>query len=235
MAGHLLLGPVLFRDYELPERINWGGRQRLVVHRLPGGRRAIDAMGRDDAAISWSGAFSGEDGSTRARLLDQMRAGGGLWPLNWASFLYSVVVSAFSVRYERSNWLPYRIECAVLRDELAAFADEAVPALTMVVDDLALAGAGSGLDPAPARSLLTADGATTLGSAAYGPALAAVRGLARQADRAVLLADTVVADASFGNAGALGAAAQAAGSLAQAAQGRAYAARAAATMRNAES
>jgi hypothetical protein len=32
VAGHLLLGPVLFRDYELPERINdWGGDQRLIA------------------------------------------------------------------------------------------------------------------------------------------------------------------------------------------------------------
>ena len=53
MAGTLLLGPVLFRDFELPGQITWGGKQRLAVHHLPGGRRVIDAMGRDDAAIVW--------------------------------------------------------------------------------------------------------------------------------------------------------------------------------------
>jgi hypothetical protein len=235
MAGHLLLGPVLFRDYELPEWIGWGGRQRLAVHRLPGGRRVIDAMGRDDAAISWSGVFSGEDGAMRARLLDLMRAEGSAWPLNWGSFLYSVVVSGLSVRYERSNWLPYRIECTVLRDELAAFVDEAVPVAAMVAGDLALAGIEDGLDTAPAQALLATEGATRLGSDAYGPASAAVAQLAQQAEQGLALADAGAAAAGFGDANGLGAAAQAAGSLARAAQARAYAGRAAATMRGADS
>ncbi len=234
MAGHLLLGPVLFRDYELPERIGWGGRQRLAVHRLPGGRRVIDAMGRDDAAIAWSGVFSGEDGAMRARLLDLMRAEGGAWPLNWGNFLYSVVISGFSVQYERANWMPYRIECTVLRDELAALAEEAVSLGAAVAGDLAAAAAG-GLETGGMAALLDVDGAMTLGSAAYGSALAAVTGLAAQAGQALGRADDVAVGTEFADADSVGAASLAAGDLARAAQAWAYAARAAAAMSGAES
>ena len=57
----LLLGPVAFQDFEVPCGVNFGGRQRLALHRLPGGSRVIDALGRDDAQISFSGIFSGSD------------------------------------------------------------------------------------------------------------------------------------------------------------------------------
>ena len=67
----VILGPVLLRDFEVPERISFGGRQAIVVHRLPGGARVIDAMGRDDAEIAFSGIFSGPDATRRARTLDR--------------------------------------------------------------------------------------------------------------------------------------------------------------------
>jgi hypothetical protein len=44
MSEYLLIGPVLLEAFELPARVAWGGRQRLAVHRLPGGRRVIDAL-----------------------------------------------------------------------------------------------------------------------------------------------------------------------------------------------
>jgi hypothetical protein len=88
-VSYLLFGPVLFQDFELPASITWGGAHSLAIHRLPGGARIIDAMGRDDADITWSGIFSGEDASFRARALDLMRAEGSVWPLTWDSFFYS--------------------------------------------------------------------------------------------------------------------------------------------------
>ena len=70
MPGTPMLGPVVFRDFEVPERINLGGRQRLAVHMLPGGGRVVDAMGPDDAPIRWSGTFSGVDAAERVRMLE---------------------------------------------------------------------------------------------------------------------------------------------------------------------
>src|SRR5437660_207843 len=108
MSTSLLLGTVLFQEFELPEKISWGGAQRLVVHRLPGGGRVIDTLGRDDAEIAWSGVFSGPDASARARLIDLMRADGSVWPLTWDSFFYSAIVGKFAADFARPNWIPYR-------------------------------------------------------------------------------------------------------------------------------
>src|ERR1035438_3000846 len=112
--GTLLLGPILFRDFELPERVRWGGAQKLAVHRLPGGARVIDSLGRDDADIAWSGVFSGSDAALRAGTLDLIRAEGSSWPLTWDWFFYTVVIARFDADYTRPNWIPYRITCTVV-------------------------------------------------------------------------------------------------------------------------
>jgi hypothetical protein len=104
MSDYLLLGPVSFRELELPGRIEFGGRQQLAIHRLPGGARVIDAMGRDDTAVTWSGIFSGSDAAERARLLDLLRAEGMVVPLAWDAFSYLVVIEHFAAAYERTNW-----------------------------------------------------------------------------------------------------------------------------------
>ncbi len=119
-AATLLLGPFLFQDFELPASIAWGGGQHLTIHRMPGGARIIDAMGRDDADISWTGIFSGPDAAIRARALDLMRADGSAWPLTWSGYFYSVVIAHLHIDHQRPNWLPYRITCTVLRDEASA-------------------------------------------------------------------------------------------------------------------
>lgn len=139
--AHLLLGPILFQDFELPASIAWGGTQSLTVHRLPGGTRIIDAMGRDDADITWSGIFSGASASLRARALDLMRAEGALWPLTWDSYFYSVVIARMDADYARPNWIPYRITCKVLRDETAALIEAPLAALASVAQDQAQAAA----------------------------------------------------------------------------------------------
>src|ERR1700759_4325505 len=100
MTDFLLLGSVTFQDFELPPRIVFGGAQRLAIHRLPGGARVIDAMGRDDGEISWSGAFSGADAADRARQLDLVRAQGAVLPLAWDAFAYLVVIARFAADYE---------------------------------------------------------------------------------------------------------------------------------------
>ncbi len=138
---HLLLGPILFQDFELPGSITWGGAQSLTVHRLPGGTRVIDAMGRDDAEITWSGIFSGPDAGLRARALDLMRADGALWPLTWDSFFYSVVIARFDADQRRPNWIPYRLSCTVLRDEAAALLQATISIVTSTAQDLAQAAA----------------------------------------------------------------------------------------------
>lgn len=94
----LILGPVVFQDFEAAAGIRFGGEQRIIVHKLPGGTRVIDSLGRDDAEITLSGTFSGPDGTLRARMLDELRAEGSVLPLTWDVFFYSVVHSRFSGR-----------------------------------------------------------------------------------------------------------------------------------------
>ena len=49
------LGVFQFANHEIPERVSWGGSQRIAVHELVGGQRVLDAMGRSDRALTWSG------------------------------------------------------------------------------------------------------------------------------------------------------------------------------------
>ena len=171
MADFLLLGPVTFQSFELPGAIGFGGAQRLAVHRLPGGARVIDAMGPDDMPIAWSGAFTGSVATERARLLDLLRTQGLPLPLAWDAFAYLVVIAAFEARYERPNWVPYRISCTVLLDQTQAISMLATPLLTIMQGDLA---AVSAVDVAPAQTALAQPGAATLGTGAYGAAVGAV-------------------------------------------------------------
>jgi hypothetical protein len=236
MAGSMLLGPVLFRDFELPGRVSWGGVQRLSVHELPGGRRVIDAMGRGDAPIAWEGTFSGEDAAMRARLLDLMRADGGVWPLTWGRFFYSVVIQAFSVQYERAEWMPYRIVCAVLRDEVEGVVEDGLSLIQGVGADLFAADqAGSGVDFAAAQDGLAVPGAGRLGGGGYGPARLGVGGVRAAVEGVVAVAEEAVSGAGFGGFGALDAAGDAAGALARGGMARGYARRASVNLNNAGS
>lgn len=173
----LILGPVEFSGFEIPPAISFGGAQRLAVHKLPGGARIIDSLGRDDAPILWEGIFTGANAVDRARVLDVLRAEGGVLPLIWDSYFYSVVISVFEADYRNGFWIPYRIACTVLRDEVEAMFEQAASMLAQVTSDFSTAsgyaGAG-GIDLGAAAATLGAPGATTLGTSGYGAAVSAV-------------------------------------------------------------
>jgi hypothetical protein len=229
MADDLLLGPVSFQGYELPARIGFGGGQRLAVHVLPGGARVIDAMGRDDADIAWSGAFAGADAADRARMLDAMRVAGGVLPLAWDAFCYLVVIRVFEAAYERPNWVPYRIACTVVADRAQSPALVVASLLTGLLGDLASVAA-DGVDASAAVAALAVTGATAPGTAGYAAALGAVG----------QVAGTISASMATSGAALLAApdpatAAAAAGSLAMFADANGYAGRSLANLNNAES
>ncbi len=173
MATQLLLGPVLFGGFEVPERVNFGGAQRLAIHRLPGGARVIDAMGRDDAEISWSGTFAGPEASDRARLVDLLRAAGAPLPLTWDTFLYSVVISHFDAQFNAPWWVPYRIRCTVVMDEAQALVTAALSLAASLTGDLL--SAGSACDVSAPLAALGAPDATVAGTAAQASALSSVQ------------------------------------------------------------
>lgn len=226
MSEFLLLGPVTFHSFELPARIGFGGAQRLAVHRLPGGARVIDAMGRDDAPIAWSGAFAGPDAADRARLLDLLRVEGLPLPLAWDAFAFLVVIAAFEAVYERPNWVPYRIACTVLLDQTQALTDIAAPLLATLGADLT--AAGGVVDVSAVQAALAAPGGATLGTGAYDAALQAVG-----AAQGTAQSGMTGAGAALLAAGDPVSAATAAGQLAQMADANGFLSRAASNLANA--
>lgn len=150
------LGDIVFQGFEVPEKIGFGGEQMLAVHKMVGGRRIVDAMGRDDRPLEWSGRFRGPDALARATALDGMRAGGLEWVLTWSELAYRVVIQRFEVDFERFYELPYTISCTVIEDMAAPNPTGAVlTADDMVRDDARTAtGLGSLIGDAPLSGLL---------------------------------------------------------------------------------
>ena len=144
MAGELVLGPVVFQGFEVPERLRFGGRQRLAVHVLPGGGRVVDAMGADEAPLRWSGVFSGPEAAARVRLLERLRRDGAVLPLSWEGWRYLVVIEVFEAEATNPAWIPYRVQaCVVAAGD--AVASEGVPLAGTDIEAFAL-GAGPGLE-----------------------------------------------------------------------------------------
>jgi len=170
----LMLGPVLFRDFEIPERISFGGRQRLAVHRLVGGRRVVDCLGRDDSEIVFRGTISGGDATSRAGTLDALRIVGDPLVLSWDTYYYAVILSRFEAEYHSTSWIPYRIACTVLQDQSWGGTDTAVSLVSSIFSDLS-AAAAIGPDRAVQlmniRASVGAQGATVRDTRAYSAAL----------------------------------------------------------------
>lgn len=141
----LTLGGVNFQDMEVPEKISFGGRQRVAVQNLIGGGRVVSALGLDDGEISFAGIFSGSDAVSRAQELDAARALGAQLPLVWGGFYYIVVLEKFTAEYHKPTLIPFLITCLVVTDPLAAAANLVAPLANLVGGDLAAAEALSGL------------------------------------------------------------------------------------------
>ena len=117
MTVILTLGAVVFQGFEVPESIQIGGEHALIVHKLPGGGRIIDAMGPDDRDIPWSGRFRGYQAESRARQLDGYRKAGTPLELTWSTYRFQVIVRSFEANYQQPFEIPYSINCLVVTDE----------------------------------------------------------------------------------------------------------------------
>ena len=213
----LTLGPVAFAGFELPSSITIGGRQRLAIHRLPGGIRVIDALGPDPADIAFSGIFTGPDAADRARLLDALRVTGASLPLAWDAFLYTVIIENFEADYRSPWWIPYRLTCSVLQDEAAGAVSAAAQLAPAITSDLLTAGSFA----TAAAAAVSSPGATTSGTAAYVAAKSTLAATLTSLNNQVIAAQPGL------QSGDISIASAAAGQLASLAAARAYAARAA--------
>jgi hypothetical protein len=140
----LTLGGIAFTGYSTPDRMMFGGRQAMVVHKLPGGSRVIDTLGPDDAAIAWHGHFFDDTGLAMAIALDGMRASGDVQSLTFAGMFRSVIIDEFLPRIARLPiWIEYNIVCTVVKNSSQGGLLPATGALdALVTSDLVQAVAG---------------------------------------------------------------------------------------------
>ena len=223
----LLLGPIVFQDFEIPESLAFGGTQSLTIHRLPGGARVIDAMGRDDAEMHWSGTFSGPFAAERARAIDLLRVEGQRLALIWDAFFYTVVIACFEAEYTRPTWIPYRLSCTVLVDEAAQFETLAISLAALAVTD-AVSAISYNPTTDGLQITLAAPGTATAGTAANSVANSALRN-----GRATLTTRIATDESSLvspTNASSLATVTDIAGELASKVTARAYLNRAASNL-----
>lgn len=150
-----------FQAFEVPERVKWGGDQKLAVHRFPGGARVIDAMGPDPHAIEWSGVMLGGGAAQRASELNLLRARGDAVTLTWGDFSRTVVVTSCTFDHGHQR-IGYQVSCTVLPDDAAGIGGVAPSALDQIKADVnsalgfnvtgTLAGAGSALQSVQAAA-----------------------------------------------------------------------------------
>ncbi len=134
--GLVTLGPVQFQGIEVPEHINLGGAQGLAVHQLLGGARVVQALGRNDDDLTWSGYLEGPYAESRAIMLDNIRQSGQPIKLTFGQQSFTVVVKKFTGTYKRRNWIPYSLTCLVVQDNAMAAAPGTPSLLDTLNNDL---------------------------------------------------------------------------------------------------
>jgi hypothetical protein len=129
------LGDFVFAGMEMPESLRFGGGQALVVHRLIGGQKVVDAMGPDDAPPEWGGWFRGENALERARYLDTLRKQGKALTFTYSEFRYLVLIASFTADFQRPYQIPFRISLEVVDDLTAPVTVIAPSSIDDVMDD----------------------------------------------------------------------------------------------------
>lgn len=189
-----------FARFEIPEKINFGGDQALVVHELVGGVRVVDAMGRQEAPLEWSGLFQGENALVRALYLDGLRISGKVQRLTWSLFSFDVVIKTLHCDFERQYKIPYRISFVIIKDNCNPLSELYVDAVDeWISDDMAEANAlGDLIGDGPLSGLLkTLDSAISSVSSFANAVQSTINGVL--APLAAVQARVQVLTASVGN------------------------------------
>lgn len=141
MSDVLTLGGIAFDQFSTPMGFGAGGKQHLVIHKLPGGQRVIDTLGPDESDISWNGFFFNNNAYDNALAINAMRASGQVVPLIFAGQFRSVIVEAFEYNIRRLPvWVEYRINCVVYQNpSLGAVGTTLSSVDTLILSDLSVA------------------------------------------------------------------------------------------------
>lgn len=214
MDTQIQLGSFIFQDLEIPEYINFGGTQQLVQHDLIGGNRVIDAMGKSDVDIQWSGLMTGPTALQRAQQLNQLRVAGQQLTLQWFNLNYNVVIQNFVSRTERFYQVSYDITLRVIADganpvttlNLVGFNEAVNSDLTTannLTSNIAATNTNAGINTQPVTAAVTAlttavAAVPTLNGASPG-IIAAIESYANTALTAVTTALKSAEDFLFGS------------------------------------
>lgn len=105
------IGTVTLTGMEVPSRLTVGGGQALVIHRLIGGDRIIDAIGNDPDRIELSGTFIGPTAQERAQLIQSLRQAGKPVPFSAAGLSWQVMIRYFRYDYTaKGAVIPYSLQ-----------------------------------------------------------------------------------------------------------------------------
>ena len=105
------IGSISLRGFEVPTSVSFGGKQRLVVHKLSDGRRIVEPLGPDDDDLTFRGIFTGRSAVTDARAFDELRLSGETVWLSWGTFGQRVIVKIFRAKFQSPWWIPYQLVC----------------------------------------------------------------------------------------------------------------------------
>ena len=149
----LTLGGITFESasYAVPDRVPFGGKQAMKVHKLPGGSRVIDILGPDEHDIEFSGFILASNAFQTAQSLDAMRADGKEITFSYCGMSRQVVVGDFKATVRRyPNWVEYSVSCVVVSNpsqgNLSA-SPSAGAADGLVSSDLGSAAASASANP----------------------------------------------------------------------------------------
>jgi hypothetical protein len=143
----LVLGGIAFDDWSTPDRMPFGGKQELAVHRLPGGARVVDTLGPNEADIQFVGTMYANDAYGVADALDALRISGAQVPLTFAGRFYLVIVREVHVDIRRyPQLMNYHVSCLVVQNNMAgALGTVASTVSDLVTADMATAMSLAGL------------------------------------------------------------------------------------------
>jgi hypothetical protein len=176
-SGLVTLGSFSFQSMEVPDFIEIGGKHSLAIKKYVGGQRVIDAMGRDDAALTWRGIMLGPTAESRMLELDAIRASGQNVTLAFGTMSYTGVVSEFTGKYRRTNYVEYTITYEVMADNAAQPANPIASTFQQISADAEMVAAyvpsasgAASIAVAAAQAGVLVSGATELGTTAYNAA-----------------------------------------------------------------
>lgn len=132
-ATRLIVGDFEFQGLEVPEAIDVGGKQQVVVHKLLGGFRVADVLGIDRDNLTWSGWMVGATAGDRVKVLEQIRDTGDPVTFTLGDRYFSVLVVYFKERFEHQYRRFYTIELLVIGSLDAPITENA---LTGTLDSL---------------------------------------------------------------------------------------------------